>query len=297
MNEILDYIQQHPAAGRVRQWRTDGRSPEGHSIVRTEFTIFDHRTFLPGFVAFIGKPLKWNSLWKRVKRAGFNQEDASRGRPSAETSADSRTFFAEEPEPSLSYTVKQDTVLGPSIRIPAADELLEEPENDWHRDGGQSRSKKLKRDHGAAAPMSPRRQARLDVLAEFVAHHEDEVAYNCAEWPGGRFSEMVDGPSLSLVSPRMMQVGSSWTRTLPPSGQGLGASIDTIGLERRSNADVVVPVQGVLQRARPVWLLDGASGGPAVLRSASEGSGVNVPPKEELALFIASLTDMLLPHF
>jgi len=36
----------------------------------------DYRDFVSGFCSYIGKNLKWNSVWKRIKRAGFCMEQS-----------------------------------------------------------------------------------------------------------------------------------------------------------------------------------------------------------------------------
>mmetsp|Transcript_114500 Transcript_114500/g.160753 ORF Transcript_114500/g.160753 Transcript_114500/m.160753 type:complete len:190 (-) Transcript_114500:156-725(-) len=65
-------------------------------VRREDLVIFDIYEFLAAFRIFVGKNLKWNSVWKRIKRAGFELEAESRPKSSPR-----RHYFALVPQTGL----------------------------------------------------------------------------------------------------------------------------------------------------------------------------------------------------
>mmetsp|Transcript_94467 Transcript_94467/g.131308 ORF Transcript_94467/g.131308 Transcript_94467/m.131308 type:complete len:240 (-) Transcript_94467:137-856(-) len=67
---IAQFIQTHPRYGKVT-------TTDLGSVERINMTIYNIHDFMPGYAVHIQRELKWNTIWKRIKKEGFEMEAAS----------------------------------------------------------------------------------------------------------------------------------------------------------------------------------------------------------------------------
>jgi hypothetical protein len=72
---LLDFVAAQPQLGRLTV--ADQADAEGLYAVRLQ--LHDHNALLESFCAHLGKQLRWNSVWKKLKRAGMQLEGADTG--------------------------------------------------------------------------------------------------------------------------------------------------------------------------------------------------------------------------
>ena len=65
--DLLDFVAASPQLGRL----SVGTEADSDGLWGVRLQVHDHAALLAGFCAHLGKQLKWNSLWKKLKRAGL----------------------------------------------------------------------------------------------------------------------------------------------------------------------------------------------------------------------------------